>query len=148
MDIVCNPGVEILSPLELLRDIEGFYSVEVITATLEDHGYRCVHINPDVLMHASEREVGVSLFTDNGIYIVRETRHQHWVCLKSSGERLTQFDSKCTASQELSIVDGGTYLQRNCHHPGAIINRHLKTPACHPLAEMLLPITPVLSSTS
>lgn len=59
MQMIDNPSLGLQAELEPMRDIEGFYSVEVIKATLEAHGFQLNRIDERALFDLCPAETGM-----------------------------------------------------------------------------------------
>ena len=49
LNFALDPSVTIHTEIPALRDIEGYYSIEVLTQILEDYGYSLVRLDPNII---------------------------------------------------------------------------------------------------
>ena len=77
----------LLADLEPLRDQEGFYSVEVIKATVNEHGFELNIIDERALLGQRPNSIGRYVFSNLqeqiGMVslIIRQRNYQHWLTI-------------------------------------------------------------------
>ncbi|MEW8547709.1 MAG: hypothetical protein AB2693_29730, partial [Candidatus Thiodiazotropha sp.] len=125
--MVDNPSLGLLTELEPMRDIEGFYSVEVIKFTLEGHGYQMNRINVSALTGLSAVESGLyvmsSLQKQSEIIslIIRLRLQIHWITVSFPSSRNPLLkDSEKLKPIPITIVQLGDLFLNNLVNPGGV----------------------------
>ena len=126
LQMVNNPSLGLLTELEPMRDIEGFYSVEVLKFTLEAHKFQMNRINDSALIGLTPEESGryviLSLKKTSGIepLIIRERHHQHWITISFQGATPLLKDSQKTKAIPITIGQFGDMILNNLVSPGGV----------------------------
>ena len=121
-----NPSLGLRADLEPMRDIEGFYSVEVIKATVENNGMELNKIDERTLLNLSALEIGASVLSnlqeEVGMVslIIRERNHQHWININVHGSMPILKDSQMPLPIPLSTEQLGNIIKNNMESPGAV----------------------------
>ena len=121
-----NPSLGLRADLEPMRDIEGFYSVEVINATVENHNFELNKIDERTLLGLSALEIGECVLSNLeeqvGMVslIIRKQSHQHWICINVHDLMPILKDSQMPSPVPLTTEQFGNIIKNNMESPGAV----------------------------
>ena len=121
-----NPAFGLQAELEPMRDIKGFYSIEVIKATLEAHGFILNRINDSALIGLSPAEswwyVITALLEQTGVVslIIRQRHHPHYINVSYKNNTPFLKDSQRPMAMPITTEELGELIINNLISPGAV----------------------------
>lgn len=137
MQMLKNPSLGLTAELEPMRDREGFYSVEVLKATLEAHGFELNKIDERALVDMCPLDVGSYIVSNlqeqlgMASIIIRKRNHQHWINISVQGSTPILKDSQQPLPKPLTMEQLGDIIRANLECPGAVffLSRNVTTAA-------------------
>lgn len=124
INMIDNPALGILERAEPLRDREGFYSYEVISALLEARGISLARISADAIEDLPPTEVHLLLLhqakAEACDLLVRLKSSAHWLAIRVMRDRIFIMDSRQIQPSPLSIEDAAHFIKGHSRHPGAV----------------------------
>ncbi|CAG2238753.1 unnamed protein product [Mytilus edulis] len=124
INMIDNPALGILERAEPLRDREGFYSYEVISALLEARGISLARISADAIEDLPPTEVHLLLLhqakAEECDLLVRLKSSTHWLAIRVMRDRIFIMDSRQIQPSPLSIEDAAHFIKGHSRHPGAV----------------------------
>jgi len=115
LQLISDRNVGLACEISPFRDIEGYYSYEVLQKCINLHGYELFHVNPDQCQKMTVNEfanhVRLLLLDCCGKIIVRQSGHEHWLgVVVDDEERMLVYDSRKPAVVIMNFDSGCCYL--------------------------------------
>ena len=126
LQMIINPSLGFLAELEPMRDQEGFYSIEVLKATVKDHGFEMNKIDERALLGQNPNSIGryvtSNLHEQVGMVslIIRQRNHQHWLNITVQDSTPILRDSLIPFPRPITIDELGHFIGNNLESPGAV----------------------------
>lgn len=121
-----NPALGVTCLIEVMRDLEGFYSIEVLTTLLEQKHVAVSRIDPRTIHGLNAEETGLYIINniqkDIGFVclILRPRREQHWVAITAQTDILLYRDSHFKSPRLLTLDELGNIICNNVIMPGSV----------------------------
>ena len=121
-----NPALGLTCMIEIMRDREGFYSVEVLNEILKRKGYCLVQIDHRTLQGLPGKDIGVlvveNISQECGFValIVREKNHEHWLTMTVDDGEIIVRNSNANAPIIIDFYGLGRLIKENSLLPGSV----------------------------
>ncbi|CAG2238744.1 unnamed protein product [Mytilus edulis] len=109
--------------LPVLRDREGFYTIEVLLAALEHNDLTTVRLDPSIVNHSTIEEIwnSLKLYDKEAIsLLIRYKTTAHYVAITWRGNCYRLIDSREPSASLISPTQMSCLIKLHCNHPGSI----------------------------